>query len=705
MLDEKDDRKIFPVKAHTAASTKVNVFFRHVWQDAKVHFPEAAAYLSRNPGLLKGLYNDQASAWVIWFCAVWQHDPSVAVSVLVKSRDQSWLKEFSTEVKSLGLTSGVLGRCVTELKGMVGRGAAPLDRDADVEGRISVDVFEARKSCGIGEEIRPYVRQVISEELGQNPSWGTTDEYWSRRWLYTKAGSHARRVEEQKLGGKLELPPQPTRREFVENVKENMVAYGKPLALAGQSGKLENGSERAIYSCDTINYCTFDYLLRPVEAVWRNANCLLDPGSRSQTELYGGLSTKKDVHVMLDFEDYNSQHTLDAMKVVIDEATRGAPEDVRTWALESISNSKIFWLSNDGQRKEAKCVGGLFSGHRATTFINTILNSAYIRYIYGELTLPFESYHAGDDMYANATEEQAERLIDRSLASSVRFNPSKQGLGTIVGEFLRVAFTKEEAGGYFARSVAAVTSGNWVSEVKLDPGEAATTYANQCWTMRIRSGVDLIGCCLLSSFRFRVPEIAQYAQEAVLNKVSVNGSPVVDCVGHNLVSISLTVKKNMRPDTKGKLAYATQDFVEKHIDKEVIALSGLTVKQIKRQMLEVSYKWRGDVEAETAPLDVAIVQVPARDFLPYTEIRPRNVRTETRSESFMAKLLSRLQPGWDWEKLVRIVLGGSGVLGYMVDKYSWPITNNGTLGVSELGRLGRKVLHPVCTNTNYPIRV
>lgn len=62
--------------------------------------------------------------------------------------------------------------------------------------------------------------------------------------MYTKAGSHARRIEEISLGGRMDLPPQPTRREFSESVKDSIIAKGEPATHAGQSVKLENGQGR-----------------------------------------------------------------------------------------------------------------------------------------------------------------------------------------------------------------------------------------------------------------------------------------------------------------------------------------------------------------------------------------------------------------------------------------------------------------------------
>lgn len=115
-LDVSDDRTIYPLKGHVAAETKVNVFFRDVWADAKRYFPEEAAWFAEASALTKGMYNDQASGWLTWYCAVARQDRSVADSILANWSDKEFIKTVSLLVKSLGATATRLGCCVAELK-------------------------------------------------------------------------------------------------------------------------------------------------------------------------------------------------------------------------------------------------------------------------------------------------------------------------------------------------------------------------------------------------------------------------------------------------------------------------------------------------------------------------------------------------------------------------------------------------------------
>jgi hypothetical protein len=293
------------------------------------------------------------------------------------------------------------------------------------------------------------------------------DEYWSRRWLFTRAGAHSQYSEKEWFGYRTDLPERPTRREFAENCKENIVGEGEAKVDAGLSWKYEHGKTRAIYSCDTKSYFTFDYLLKPIESVWRNYRVLLDPGRTTQAYLCEKLSRAGDYKFMLDFDDFNSQHTIRSMQICVEEVCKDAPEDIRHWAVESFDSMFVHWES-EGIRHKERMVGTLPSGHRATTFINTVLNAAYCRIMCGSIMDRVSSWHTGDDVIAIGGEEDISRMAKLATESEFRANPSKQSVGSRCGEFLRMAITRKEARGYLARSVASIVSGNWVTETRLD---------------------------------------------------------------------------------------------------------------------------------------------------------------------------------------------------------------------------------------------
>jgi hypothetical protein len=703
-LDTDDDRALFPLKENAMSGTKVNLFFRDVWKDAKQYHREAAAVLSNNACWFDGMYNDEATGWLIWFCAMYMADKEIAVSIMRLKTDYVLLGGLSDAVKQSGCFETTNGRMVCELRSLAGRGASNPDPDGDVKGRIDLETFKEKKSCLIGEEIRPWVKEVLRDEMLSAPTWSSKEDYWSRRWLYTKSGSHARRVEKEKLGGRLDLPSQPTRREFAEHVSECLVGWGEPMVMAGQSWKLEHYKTRAIYSGDTVSYYTFDYLLRPVEAVWANKRCLIDPGARSKVEMYQSLSVGGKIKLMLDLEDYNAQHEKDAMKVVIDEATKGAPEDVRKWAIDSIDNEIVFWNSNGVERSE-KTVGGLFSGHRATSFLNTILNAAYIRKVAGQHYHAVEALHAGDDIIICGGTEAVGEILNACLDSTLRFNPSKQGLGRRAGEFLRVAFNEKEAGGYVARSIAGLVSGSWVTDREMSKIERAQNYANMAWTMCLRSRNDFLGLLMVSTFRRRLPEMSHLAEGILGLKLSLNGSPVKE-KGRMTIGAAYVVAEVRRNKRKvaNNLSFATDEFLEKHIDKEVLRKAGVSRNVIRRLMLEVSYKDREPQEEIETRLNVLVTSVPPREISDVGIALHTNRRTQTRTEPGAAKLLKRLKGDVDWVHMIAQLYGRSGPFGEELDKVRWPASNAGTLPISDLAKVSQQSVRPVYVSTTYPVR-
>jgi hypothetical protein len=316
-----------------------------------------------------------------------------------------------------------------------------------------------------------------------------------------------------------------------------------------------------------------------------------------------------------------------------------------------------------------------------------------------------KSYHAGDDVYLSGTARQVGSILESVLNSGVRINPSKQGCGKLLGEFLRVAFTRTEARGYLARCVSALVSGNWVSESGLSKAQLASTYARQLWTLMVRSGDRKLGWLLRSSMVRRLPEIEHYIPEICDLRMSVGGSPVIDEVGQSCQLITIE-DQNCRADVSGeKASYATDAFLKNYINSELLQAAGITEKSMRRLMLEVSYKPEPRDDSEGDQAVYYVTPVPKRSFYGVSVARQEKVRQITRSETTVAKLLSRLVGGTDWEALVRGIVGDKTVLAARLDKMSYPVTNLGTLGVSELSSLRSRYMRPMRVATQYPVLV
>ncbi len=198
------------------------------------------------------------------------------------------------------------------------------------------------------------------------------DEFWTSRWLWCVNGAHNRLLErlEPKYSVGTDLPKQIHRRVFVERCERNPMYEWNGRTYYTASQKLEHGKRRAIFSCDSVTYVNFEHLLRPIEHLWSNKTSILDPGAKGTTGILYEVTSQPGCNVMLDYDDFNSQHSLESIQTLFSEVTRYTdyPHDLATRLINSFTNSEVYV---QGQRMGI-LKGTLMSGHRATSFINTL---------------------------------------------------------------------------------------------------------------------------------------------------------------------------------------------------------------------------------------------------------------------------------------------------------------------------------------------
>jgi hypothetical protein len=665
---------------------------------------DVARVVLHNPAILLGFANDTACGWLMWLCAATKVIGDLAYGIVwAIGHDLKSLKELNTCVKATGAQNAIWGPLMCELNVLAGRGVGSVSPYEDIKTRIDTSLFRKIKAaeCDL-QRLRECVRHVLRSELVAQPKWSDPDNYWTRRWLYTRSGSHPSYSEKRWFGEKLDLPPLPTRREFSEAVKDNLVAYGEPRVDAGFSEKEEHGKTRAIYGCDTVSYFTYDYLLRPIEDAWANKRVLLNPGKELQTELYQKLKTDMNATAyMIDFDDFNSQHTLEAMKMVVEEGTRGAPEEVRAWAINSWDNMYIHWVDEDGLREE-KMVGTLPSGHRATTFINTLLNAAYCLYASRDMMKNIVGYHCGDDVIMFSDAQTMSALVDDIEKAPFRINPTKQSIGSAQGEFLRVSFNSERAVGYGARAIASMVSGNWTTDTRLDKKAYIETMLRCTWSMCSRLGDHELGALLVYSLKRAAPELAQYAYRLVTHRMSFNGTPIAEGQGDTISLINAEGGSAMpRPDRLAK-TYASDQFLSNHVDVGTMRFAGIELATIKRVLAGASAKPRSYDEEK--PMVCEAVRVPLKvsaDVNVILGLRERKDNTAGTALESYRMMLTKV----DWEKLVFVLTGEDLSNARNSGRREWPVTCDYTLPYSDCMTIRKKVTYPIALMVHYPVRV
>lgn len=152
---------------------------------------------------------------------------------------------------------------------------------------------------------------------------------------------------------------------------------------------------------------------------------------------------------MLDYSDFNLQHTPKAQAILFEESARIGSEkgfhkdwvDANLWIAKAKYNSK-FKIPNDDV--EYVVTQGMFSGTKSTDVINTHLNIAYTnvatRLVKRYRNIESENIlrtHQGDDIWIiNSKRHWAACLYYVMNRMGFVFNPIKQMFGHNRGEFL-----------------------------------------------------------------------------------------------------------------------------------------------------------------------------------------------------------------------------------------------------------------------------
>lgn len=494
-------QSVFPRKPHPQAGKKCNVFLDCVLSDAAREAPIWASHVVKvlaavPPGTL---YEDQV-------CGVLLHtfprrntsDGLKLLAFLIYGLTQpAALKGLSDVLKATGTNTLFDYADLVELHCLLGRGVAEEDLEADALRRTTLEGSGAVKVDlnQLGEAIEI----ILAEELGdRRPRIISSHEHWTRRYAWCVAGGHSYVTNRDPGFSKVpRTGPQGkrmTRRMACEYVEDDPLPNWEGDVAVSVIPKLEQGKVRTIYSCNTISYCAFSRLLEPVERVWAGRRVIIDPGAGGNYGMYRRIRTAwprtAPVAVMLDYADFNSQHTLEAQQEVIRRlAARcdGIEEATVDTLVRSFKKMELYLEGKHLGRVAAT----LMSGHRGTSFINSVLNAAYLICALGpEWYRKTTSFHVGDDVLIfTTTVDAAYEIIEKTAARGFTLQRVKQSVGIGSFEFLRMAGSRTlGAHGYLARCVSSTVSGNWASDWRDDRLGALHSMVQMARSVINRSG-------------------------------------------------------------------------------------------------------------------------------------------------------------------------------------------------------------------------
>jgi len=623
-IDNDTSEHIFKVKMdHPGALNKVNLFCSDVISDIRKNYPTFHSKLREHSRWIctLGLYNDQACGAILHSLIIhkctgtFSHVPFIAAVGLIDA------KVITTHIKSTGNNMSLVGSLYSEMTCLLGRGVKPVNFSEDMGYRVNKQKILGSVVTTDKTILANAIHSILKEELcNTQVEFEDVTSYWNRRWLWCVNGSHNKTV------GKIDphwaveddtgILSRLHRRAFSEMLPNNE-EYNPLLAWQGvtyftSAEKLEHGKSRALYCSDSISYFCFNHLLSPIEKVWNNKRVHLNPGKGGLTNMIKRIAAMQkhgQYNIMLDYDDFNSQHSLETLHTLYECVCdyTGYDPVLKDRLLKSIYNSHIYSKGT----YIGKRTGTLMSGERGTSFANSILNRAYLLMYINNFEC-VDSIHVGDDVYINVeTERQAASIMQDMSNSPLRANPIKQSVGVYCGEFLRTCITPSYSRGYVCRSIASLVSGNWESEHCLDPNEAMTTFLQQMWTIRNRSGGIDISHALITSFSNMSRLKDKQACVRLLSGISsYNGSPVSG--RHSTIEMFKTCEIDISNDQQ-KLAstaeeqrrlmalshYATEAYLEYSIsetERDVLEHLNLSPKS---SMVQASYnKSMGTDEAD-----------------------------------------------------------------------------------------------------------
>lgn len=410
---------------------------------------------------------------------------------------------------------------------------------------------------------------------------------------------------------------------------------------------------------------------------------------------------------MLDYDDFNSQHSTRAMQVVLEETcdATGYPAELAETLIQSLERQDIYL----GSTLVGRCAGTLMSGHRATTYFNSVLNMAYLMVVLGdEYVLSHPSLHVGDDVYLGATDyADAGYIVERIIASPLRMNRSKQSVGHVSTEFLRVANTARDSYGYLARAVAGTVAGNWYSDRRLNAAEALTTMVTNARTLANRSRQSIAPLLLVSAVKRSLASAS--LDEATVSRLltgewAVNDGPQFISSGRHR-SLPVTPVFTYRDqEGYGDLpCLASTSFLSKcasPLEVDTLTAAGISVKG---QMVMSS--WSKSVDFSGRPLETlrvgplrsweAVGSIPAEDAL--THPKPHGVLLKY---PLLVLAKSRLP-----ERVLRTAVAAAGGNASARDialeawgEYSHGCIVRSVLSYSDAASLGRRVWESVLTS-------
>ncbi|BAM93353.1 RNA dependent RNA polymerase [Rosellinia necatrix quadrivirus 1] len=415
-------------------------------------------------------------------------------------------KNFSTACKSLDNKVVLLGEPLDlavffEWETVLNRGHGKMSWSAEIRDRrdasqnVDLPLTEAE---GHIRDIMIEIKRKMKRRGGKDLLHRSWEQFYSARARETPAGSASSLdpyILECKQAVKNATKADITKTQVLAFMEDgytiDRLLSKPPMVLATVSIKYEWGKMRALFAAVVEHYLLAAFAFTGVEDFMPD-DCPVGKGADASAVCAKVMAmAKRSVYVCVDAANFNILHTFALMSAVIriygevfddwlsdeQKATvkwlEQAELDQRVVLTRSQLDTDLYeegvrdgWIAQDGDKLIVTVLGGLFSGHRLTMFINTVLNRVYYRVACARAYTQPDALHSGDDVFAcylTIAEALSVKAGFKSFGYTLQLTKCFL-LG--VAEFLRISHKNNNTSQYYARSCATSVHG------RIETGEA-----------------------------------------------------------------------------------------------------------------------------------------------------------------------------------------------------------------------------------------
>ena len=356
---------------------------------------------------------------------------------------------------------------------LLNRSYGSVDWEAEKQNRTRPKLADLQYDEVFAEAYTMFKKRTRGQ---RKPTKHTWKKFWRNRWQWVANGSvHSQyKEDEMYISSEREQKNKFIAFNAMGNLPVSHFLQRKAEIQAWASVKYEWAKQRAIYGTDITSYVLAHFAFYNCEDTLPVQFPVGNKARPAFVRRRTAAVLDKATAFCIDFEDFNSQHSVESMQAVIAAYIAAykdvlEPEQIKAaeWTYHSVSNMIVNNPNGDSESYEAKAT--LLSGWRLTTFINSVLNYLYTRKLVKGEKYGCRSIHNGDDVLVGcrnfALTQKTTRLAQKHR---IRLQQSKCAFGGIA-EFLRVDHVRGDTGQYLTRNISTLVHSRIESKIAIHP--------------------------------------------------------------------------------------------------------------------------------------------------------------------------------------------------------------------------------------------